>query len=225
MVTAEALPISLEADSLKENRVTGIFIAPDDKGGLAGHFQQQATYFESYDLRAKVKEKGEENFFKDIAKGFTADIDLKNGKIEKLNEYAEPVILEYDFTLSSDDDNGMIYLHPMFSESIRSNPFKSAERRYPVEMPAVPDANFTLSIQLPDNYTVEEIPKSTIVRYNDGEGLFQFLVQHTDNIIQLRSRVKLSRAYYEPEEYNSLREFYDVIVKKHAEQIVLKKKS
>ncbi|RPE05819.1 DUF3857 domain-containing protein [Chitinophaga lutea] len=225
LVTVDAGALAFEADSLREYKVTGIFIAPDEKGVLTGHFQQQPTYFESYDLRAKIKEKGEETYFKDIAKGYSTDINLKNGKIDKLKDYAEPVLVEYDFTLNTDSDNGMIYLHPMFSESLRSNPFKSAVRAYPVEMPAVPDANFTLSIQLPDNYTVEEIPKSTIVKYNDGEGLFQFLVQQTGNMIQLRSRVKLTRANYLPEEYDSLREFYDVIVKKHAEQIVLKKKS
>ncbi len=225
MVTMEAAPLTFEADSLREYKVTGIFIAPNEKGELAGHFQQQPTYFESYDLRAKIKEKGEETYFKDIAKGFSNDINLKNGKIDKLKDYTEPVLVDYDFTLNTETDNGMIYLTPMFSESLRSNPFKSAVRAYPVEMPAVPDANFTLSMQLPDNYTVEEIPKSAIVKYNDGEGVFQFLVQQTGNMIQLRSRVKLSRANYLPEEYDSLREFFDVIVKKHAEQIVLKKKS
>lgn len=36
--------------------------------------------------------------------------------------------------------------------------------------------------------------------------------------------VKLKRAYYNPEEYTTLREFYNLIVKKHNEQIVFKKK-
>lgn len=225
VVTMDATPLSFEADSLREHRVTGIFIVPNDKGELSGHFQQQPTYFESYDLRSAIREKGEESYFKGLAKDFNSDISLKNGKIDHLKEYTEPVVVEYDFTLNMEGENGMVYLNPMFSESLRSNPFKSAVRKYPVEMPAVPDANFTLSMQLPENYTVEEIPKSTIVKYNDGEGLFQFMVQHQGNMIQLRSRVKLSRAQYGPDEYDSLREFYDMIVKKHAEQIVLKKKN
>ncbi|WP_119079740.1 transglutaminase domain-containing protein [Chitinophaga alhagiae] len=225
MVTPEATALSFEPDSLKEHRVTGIFIAPNEKGELAGHFQQQASYFESYDLRAKVKEKGEESYFKDLAKNFNSEVSVKNGKIDNLKDYKESAIVECDFTLNMDNNTGMVYLHPMFSESMRKNPFKSAIRRYPVEMPAVMDDNYTLSIQLPETYAVEEIPKSTIVKYNDGEGLFQFLVQQTGNMIQLRSRIKLGRANYDPDEYDSLRQFFDVIVKKHAEQIVLKKKS
>lgn len=119
----------------------------------------------------------------------------------------------------------MIYLNPMFSEALKVNPFKSAVRKYPVEMPYVPDINYTLSMQLPEGYTIEDMPKSTIVKYNDGEGIFQYIIGKQDNLLQLRCRVKLARALYAPEEYEHLRAFFDMIVKKQAEQIVIKKKS
>lgn len=220
---AEAM--SFEADSLKEQNVTGIFVSSNGKGGLSGHFQQQATYFESYELRAKVKEKGEEAYFKEVAKGFLSDIELKNGKLDQLKDYTKPVIIDYDFTLNESDEGGMIYLNPMFSEALKANPFKSAVRKYPVEMPYVPDVNYTLSMQLPEGYTVEDMPKSAIVHYNDGEGIFQYIIGKQDNMLQLRCRVKLARALYAPEEYEHLRAFFDMIVKKQAEQIVIKKKS
>jgi transglutaminase-like putative cysteine protease len=224
-INEEATAMSFEADSLKEQSVTGIFIAGNNKGQLTGHFQQQATYFESYELRSKVKEKGEEAYFKDLAKGFMSDIDLKNGKLDHLQDYTKPVIVDYDFTLNESDEGGMIYLNPMLSQALKANPFKSAERKYPVEMPYVPDVNYTLSMQLPEGYTVEDMPKSTIVNYNDGEGVFQYIIGKQDNMLQFRCRVKLGRAQYAPEEYEHLRSFFDMIVKKQAEQIVIKKKS
>ncbi len=224
-VTPEAELMKFDADSLKQQEVTTIFIVNDDKGKMNGHFEQQATYFDSYRLRARIKEKGEEAYFKERAKTFMQDVDLSNGKFKKLQDYSEPAIVEYDFTFSHPDENGMIYLNPMFSESLRSNPFKSANRKYPVEMPCVMDVNYTLSMQIPVGYVVEDMPKSTLVKYNDGEGIFQFLIGQQGDMIQLRSRIKLGRANYEPDEYTSLREFFDMIVKKHAEQIVLKKKS
>lgn len=224
-INPEATPLSFEADSLREATVTGIFISPDEKGEFTGHYQRQLTYFESYDLRSRIKEKGEDEYFKEVAKGFMTDIELKNGTIRNLKDYSEQAVVEYDFKLKGTDEGGMLYLHPMFSESLRSNPFKSAVRTYPVEMPSVSDVNFTLSFQVPDSYTVEEIPKSAIVKYNDGEGVFQYVAQQQGNLIQLRSRIRLSRALYAPDEYDGLREFFDFVVKKHGEQIVLKKKS
>lgn len=225
MVNAEAEPLAFEPDSLREMEVTGVFISPDEKGVFTGHFQQQATYLNSYSLREKIRQKGEEAYFKELEKDFRAPIKLSNGKIDSLDRYSFPAVVEYDFKLDLEDENGMIYLNPMFSEALRSNPFKSAVRRYPVEMQAVPDVNYTLSMQLPENYTVEDMPKSAIVKFNDGEGVFQFLTGQQGNMLQMRSRLKLSRATYSPEEYESLRQFFDIVVKKHAEQIVLKKKS
>ena len=40
----------------------------------------------------------------------------------------------------------------------------------------------------------------------------------------MRSRIKINRAFFDPEEYEGLREFFNLVVKKHNEQIVFKKK-
>lgn len=225
IVNAEADPLSFDPDSLKEMEVTGIFISPNEKGKLIGHFQQQATYFNSYSLREKVREKGEDAYFKEVEKGFHADIKLKNGKIDSLDHYSDPAVVQYDFDLNLEEENGIIYLNPMFSEAMRTNPFKSAHRKYPVEMPYVMDINYTVSIQLPPDYEVEDMPKSAIVKYNDGEGIFQYMIGKNGDMFQMRSRLKMNRATYSPDEYENLRSFFDVVVKKHAEQIVIKKKS
>lgn len=216
--------VSFEADSLFERSVAGVFINPDDKGGLSGHFQRQYSVFESYDARARIREKGQDAFFKELSKGFVTDIELTNGKLGELDNLGSQLVVDYDFKLNHEDESGMIYLHPMFSESMRNNPFKAEDRKYPIEMPAVSDYNYTLTLQLPDNYAFEEVPKSAIVKFNDGEGIFQYLVQQNGNQLMMRSRLKFTRAWYLADEYQPLREFFDVVVKKHAEQLVIKKK-
>jgi hypothetical protein len=40
----------------------------------------------------------------------------------------------------------------------------------------------------------------------------------------MRSRIKLTKANFKPEDYGTLREFFAFIVKKQSEQIVFKKK-
>jgi hypothetical protein len=53
--------------------------------------------------------------------------------------------------------------------------------------------------------------------------MFEYAIEKHNNIISLRSRVKLERTFYSPDEYEILREFFNLIVKKQGEQIVLKK--
>ena len=68
------------------------------------------------------------------------------------------------------------------------------------------------------------MPKSAKVSLNNGEGFFEYLIEKTDQEINLRSRIKLNKANFSSEDYAPLRNFFDYIVKKHAEQIVFKKK-
>jgi hypothetical protein len=86
------------------------------------------------------------------------------------------------------------------------------------------DEIYTLNMEIPEGYDVEELPKSTLVKFNEDEGLFQYMIARTENYIQFRSRIKLNKANFPPEEYATLRDFFDMIVKKQGEQIVLKKK-
>jgi hypothetical protein len=114
-------------------------------------------------------------------------------------------------------------MNPHFTEIIKENPFKAAERFYPVEMPYAKNETYLFNMEIPAGYKVEEIPKSTRVKFNEDEGMFEYIISSADNRIQLRSRIIMNKATFYPEDYQSLRDFYAYIVKKESEQIVLKK--
>ena len=105
------------------------------------------------------------------------------------------------------------------------NPFKAMERKYPVEFSYPMDVTYILNLEVPDGYNVEEMPKSVKVTFNTTEGFFEYMIQKYEDHIQFRSRIKLDRTAYSPDEYNVLRDFFAVIVKKQNEQIVFKKKN
>ena len=105
----------------------------------------------------------------------------------------------------------------------RKNPFTAAERKYPVEMNYTIDRTYIFSLMIPDGYVVDELPKSAKVAFNGDQGYFEYLIANQGGQIQLRCRVKLSKAWFPPEDYSSLRDFFAYIVKKENEQIVLKK--
>jgi hypothetical protein len=78
-------------------------------------------------------------------------------------------------------------------------------------------------MEIPKGYKVDELPKSTRVKFNEDEGMFEYITASSNGYIQLRTSLKLNKAEFLPEDYQSLRDFYAFIVKKHSEQIVLKK--
>ncbi|PSL20829.1 DUF3858 domain-containing protein [Chitinophaga ginsengisoli] len=224
MLTAESVPVYFNPDDLLEQKNTFVMLMGGEGGSLKGSIQQYPTYFESCAMRSSIKDKGKDAYFKGKEKDFATETVISGVELENLDDNEEVLKLKYDFEMKA-DDAGMIYLNPLFTEAMHKNPFRSQERRYPVEMPCVMDETYTLNLTIPDGYVVEEIPKSAMVKFNENEGVFQYLIQQNESSIQFRSRIKLNRAVFAPDEYNSLREFFDMIVKKQSEQIVLKRKS
>lgn len=224
IVNSGADAIDLIADSLKEKKVTSLYLTATDKGEWVGNVKQGLGYYESYRVRQNILKSGKEEFFKAIRKDFGAEVTIEDGRIDSLQMLEEPVTVAYNFKLDMSNED-IIYLTPMFGEAYKENPFKSADRRYPVEMPYTFDETYLATITIPEGYEIDEMPKSVKVNFNEQkEGLFEFIISKSGSTISMRSRVTLKKAYFEPEEYEILREFFNMVVNKQKEQIVLKKK-
>ncbi|MGQ0738491.1 MAG: DUF3857 domain-containing protein [Bacteroidota bacterium] len=217
--------VILSADSLIETKYTTVFIVNDEKGNLVGSMNQTPGYYESLELRERIREKGKEQLEKDIKKDFGAEAAISNFGVDSLQQYDEVLGIHYDFDLKGEKED-IIYFNPMFGEGYKENLFKSAERLYPVEMDYAMDETYNMQMEVPQGYVVEELPKSIVVKLNEEDhGMFEYRVSQSGNNISFRSRVKIARAYFLPDEYEMLREFFDLVVKKQAEQIVFKKKN
>ena len=224
IINEQATPIALESDSLYERKLTSVFFFNEEKGGYAGYLQQTPGYYESYSIRNRVKENGMDKLITDIKKDFGTEVEISNAKIDSLELLDESIQIVYDlkFNLEKED---ILYINPMFGEAYKENYFKSAERTYPVEMPYVMDETYLLSMEVPEGYQIDELPKSVRLNFDEeGTSFFEYLISHSGGIISLRSRIKLTRSYFMPEEYDILREFFGFIVNKHGEQVVFKKK-
>jgi hypothetical protein len=165
-----------------------------------------------------------DEFFKQVKKDFGTEVTLQDPKIDSFNRYDEPIAVRYAFNLDIDNED-LIYLNPMFGEGYKENPFKSAERVYPVEMPYTIDETYLATINIPEGYLVDELPKPMRVKLNDqDEGMFEYLISQSGSTVSMRTRVAIRKANFAPEEYELLREFFNMVVAKQKEQIVLKKK-
>ena len=224
VVNKAADAIELNSDGVTETKITTLFIINDEKGNLIGSMQQIPGYYESNELRDRVKEKGQEQLQKDIKKAFGAEMVISNFQIDSLDKYENELGIHYNFDIK-DEKEDIIYLNPLFGEGYKENPFKSAERFYPVEMPFAMDETVNLQLEAPHGYVVDELPQSIIVKLNEQEdGTFEYRISQSGDNISLRSRIRFRRSFFMPEEYETLREFFNLIVKKQAEQIVFKKK-
>jgi len=55
--------------------------------------------------------------------------------------------------------------------------------------------------------------------------MFSYAVRYPKNAINITSQIKIKQHLFAAESYPALQEFYNLIVEKHAAQIVLRKKT
>ncbi len=213
--------IPLSADSLKEEKQTLIIISNDEKNDIAGSYTTVLGYFESLAMRDKLAKSKQEDVLAEISKGYPSEFTVANGAIDSVKSYDLPVTVRHEFKVKFEDD--IVYFNPMMNDAWKNNPFTSASRLYPVEMPYKMDELFTLNMEIPKGYKVDEIPKSARVKLNDNQGMFEYLIVNAGDMIQFRVRLVLHKATFDPEDYQTLRDFFGYVVKKEAEQIVFKK--
>ncbi len=222
VIASNPVLIDLSADSLKETEVTTLFITNDSAGKISGTYKCIMGQMQSVAMRQKMKKSDNDEYFNNIKKGFSFDANLSNTTIDSLRKPEMPVSVQYDVDFKLDDD--LVYFDPlMFGDVAKENPFKAAERSYPVEMPYCMDRTYVMNMEVPQGYKVDELPKPARVTLNDKEGMFEYLIQQSGDNIQLRCRTKLNKANFEPDDYETLRNFFSFIVEKESEQIVFKK--
>jgi hypothetical protein len=216
--------INLSPDSLTESKVTSVFVMNTEDGkGMTGAFTSNLGYYESFQLRDKLAKSTTEDYFKEVKKSYSFEVEIKDASVDMLKSYDDPAVIKYDFKFSPDDD--IIYFNPLLSEAMKENPFTSANRQYPVEMPYAINETYVLTMDIPKGYVVDELPKSSRVKLNDDEGMFEYMISSNPTTIQFRSRLLINKATFQKEDYEVLRNFFSMVVKKHSELIVLKKKS
>jgi hypothetical protein len=216
--------VVFQPDSLTEFRFATIFLSDNDAGdGMSGTYEEMEGYYASLDIRNEVADKGENAFFENIRKSYPFEAKLTDKHIDSLQVYDQPVTVRYNFSFPTGGDDHL-YFTPMLSDALKENYFKDAERQSPVEMPYTIDDLYVLQMDIPRGYEIEELPKPVKVKLNEGDGWFEYGFVSNGQSLQFRSRLTLKRAFFAPEEYQSLRDFFALVVKKQNEPVVFRKK-
>ena len=196
----------------------------DEEGEMKGVFTKSYGGYSASSVRTLLKKDGTEKFLEAVKKGKT-NWTITKADYNNKEDITVPLEAKYEVEMTDfvTKSGNMIYLKPMLSEGHDENPFKDTERLFPIDFAMPIDETFLASYELPAGYSALEIPKNVSIALPEGGGRFTYVVNATANKITVTSRLSFKKTQYDSSEYGSLKEFYDQVVKKHTEQIVLKK--
>lgn len=199
----------------------------DPKSGkMTGKIEENSVGYFAYSRRNDLKKSGIEDFKKSYQKEFQ-NITISNLELQNFEEIEKLPIIKMNFE-SNDEFAGedMIYLNPMIRGKVSENPFKLPERNYPVDFGYGTDLTYKYSLEIPKDFEVESMPKNANVVLSDKSAQFIYNceIDSNTNKLNLISKIILKNPVYFAEQYHELKELYNIIVQKHDEQIVLKRK-
>ncbi len=119
--------------------------------------------------------------------------------------------------------NDQIFINPITFDRLKENPFKIEERLYPVDFTHPVDRKDVIMIEIPEGYTVEQLPKNIKMQTPDNTASFQMQSTVQNNKIQILFKLNINKPIFYTGEYRDLKNFYDELVKKQSEMIALKK--
>ena len=146
-------------------------------------------------------------------------------KIENFEQLGEGIHNTYAFNTQSGQDviGDKIYVKPLLFDITSENPFKAETRTLPIYFDFPMKKHHQVNMLIPEGYEVESLPQSAMVQLKDAAGEFKYLVKHSNNVIRIDSEVNLAQTIFAATDYEYIQKFYDNIIKKQNESIVLKK--
>jgi len=191
---------------------------------IHGNFTQIATGYSAKEFRDNYADMSKENLLKELEEG-KGNIEILDVKLKNEDNNYGKVTESFNFELRNGVEkiNENVYIKPMFFLAQNTNPFKSEERQLPIFFKYPSVESKTVFLQVPEDYMVESLPESKMFNLNDGQGMYKFIILQSGNYIKITSELKMNNIVYTPNDYQSLKRFYDEMVAINSEAIVLTK--
>jgi len=210
--------INLQFNHLSEKKY--IFkIYPVIEGNSEMDVSVQSNFYYAYGDRNKLKDDAEdlkEELDKTLV-GYTVD----NVKIENALENQEPY--KYTFHISGNTEaiGDKLYISPFAGLAREENPLKQAARNYPIDFTYPTKSVFISYIEIPEGYELESIPGKARIT-NESFDL-EYTAMSSENMVSIFFSYTFLKSMYSSSDYFKLKYYFDEIVKKSTDKVVLKK--
>ncbi len=195
----------------------------DSEGIVSGKVRQQFTNHNAYLFRDRFIGMDRQQFLEKEEQKH--QIEIADYTVENESALAKPLTVDYTFTSDNSVEiiGDKMYLSPLLFFAQQENPFKQDFRAYPVDFIFPTQDKFTITLTIPEGYSVETMPAGLNLAMDDKMGNFRYTIENTGNKIQLLATFDITKPLFQSEKYDMLKKFFRTIISKQNEKIILKK--
>lgn len=197
----------------------------DDDFGISGSRKLEVSDYAGYGFKSTIKGYNDLAEYEESLDERYEELDIQNLSVEGLDSAGNKLIISYDLSQEDflDGDGDVVYFSPVFHPFYESNPFKLEKREYPVEFnhPYLIQQNYAITI--PEGYSFSELPKSMLIKLPDNSAKFTYQAVLSGNNLMVYTSFQLKRSNFLPDEYENLKQFYQMMIDKQSELVVINK--
>lgn len=202
-----------------------LLIAVDANGKIDGKFRVQNTNSEALIFREKFSGVNKESYLEKLENDLNG-IEISDYAIENENtDLSKPVTEIFTFATTNHCEiiAGKMFINPMLFFTLSKNPFVRENRQMPLYFGYARQNKYNISVEIPAGFVVESLPKVMRISTAGKEATFSINTLNVGNKIQFIISEEINGAIFHAEFYGELKEFYQKIIEKQNEKIVLKR--
>ncbi|MGV3508210.1 MAG: DUF3857 domain-containing protein [Sphingobacteriaceae bacterium] len=209
--------------SQKESKSINMDLTVDETGKVKGNMRISSAGYEAYNKRYAIKKfNSVDEYVEDLDERYPK-IRFTKSDIKNIDSLEQALTESFEIEINA-QNNELITVNPFFMNRIAENPFKLAERTYPVDLGAPSDTRVVLQLKIPEKYEVISKPQPLALALPNSGGRFITQTSVNGNTLILSYSMQLSKSIYSSAEYYYLKELYNKIIQTQQADIVLKKK-
>jgi transglutaminase-like putative cysteine protease len=196
----------------------------DAEGKITGKVRDQNFDYNAFRYRERYLGVNTDTYVEHL-EGRYKGLEIGEYKVTNDKDLSKPVVEDYDFSHNALTDvmGDKIYINPMLFLTQTENPFKQEKREYPVDFIYPHQDKYMINIAIPKGYTVESLPPALALAMEDNLGTFRYNITSNAGQIQLGVILDINTPTIPANYYDTLKNFFQKVVEKQGEKIVLKK--
>lgn len=215
--------INLVPENLSKENIS-MMIEINEDLSANGKIRNNFTDYNAMRYREKFENFNMEQLAGHIEKNHV-NLEVTNLAIDNLYNPNQSLTQSYEFKLDDAVEliGDKLYFSPLLFLFDSENPFKENTREYPIDFVYPTADKYMVNIKVPDGYGVESMPVSSKIKFKDSEGEFIFLSSQNGDYLQFIITVEIKSSLILADDYVGFKEFYQMMIEKQTEKIVLKK--
>ena len=208
----------------KSKEVVSLSMTLNNDLSVNGKVRKILSNQEAYQFRNNYLNKDKTELVKLFEKD-KGELEISELEISNGNDLSKPIQYTYAYNLNDavEEIGNKLYFSPLVFLANTENIFKAETRLYPIDFVFKSNTKYMVNIKLPENYKVESLPENAKVQLNENACEFSFISKENGQYLQFIVGLDMNKTLFLPQEYEVLKQFFQTMVDKQSEKVVLVK--